>query len=96
MEYLRQEEYPQLQLEAAWALCNVASGTTVQCQTIVEEGGIPLFSKLIRSQNIYIVENAVWAIGNIANDSAFYRDSIISTGGFTNLRKLLKNIQKFY
>lgn len=43
IEYVKQSEYPQLQLEATWALTNVASGTTVQCQSIIDKGGIPLF-----------------------------------------------------
>lgn len=43
IEYVKQTEYPQLQLEATWALTNVASGTTVQCQSIIDKGGIPLF-----------------------------------------------------
>ena len=47
MEHVKQEEYPQLQFEAAWALCNVASGTTIQCQSIVDRGGISLFSDLL-------------------------------------------------
>lgn len=43
IEYVKQQEYPQLQLEATWALTNVASGTTIQCQSIIDKGGIPLF-----------------------------------------------------
>jgi importin subunit alpha-6/7 len=43
IEYVKQSDYPQLQLEATWALTNVASGTTVQCQSIIDKGGIPLF-----------------------------------------------------
>ena len=43
IEYVKQKEYPQLQLEATWALTNVASGTSVQCQSIIDKGGIPLF-----------------------------------------------------
>ena len=89
MECVKQEEYPQLQFEAAWALCNVASGTTAQCKTIIDEGGIPLFSKLILSKSIHLAENAIWAIGNIASADVFYRDSIIRSGGLSNLVQLL-------
>lgn len=43
IQYVKQLDYPQLQLEATWALTNVASGTTIQCQSIIDKGGIPLF-----------------------------------------------------
>lgn len=49
IDYIKQEEYPQLQLEATWALTNVASGTTIQCQSIIDKGGIPLFVELLKS-----------------------------------------------
>jgi len=49
IEYVKQTEYPQLQLEATWALTNVASGNSIQCQSIVDKGGIPLFVQLLKS-----------------------------------------------
>ena len=52
MKCVKQEECLQLQLEAIRALCIVADGTKVQCQTIVDEGAIPLVSKLLLSRNI--------------------------------------------
>lgn len=85
IEYVKQSEYPQLQLEATWALTNVASGTTVQCQSIIDKGGIPLFVELLKSNNPGILEQAIWAIGNISSDCVFYRDTIIRAGGLVNL-----------
>jgi len=55
IQYVKQLEYPQLQLEATWALTNVASGTTIQCQSIIDKGGIPLFVELLKSNNNGIV-----------------------------------------
>jgi len=83
--YVKQSEFPQLQLEATWALTNVASGTTIQCQSIIDKGGIPLFVDLLKSTNMGIVEQAIWAIGNISSDCVFYRDTIIRSGGLINL-----------
>ena len=63
----------------------MASGTTIQCQSIIDKGGIPLFVELLRSDNAGIVEQAIWAIGNISSDCIFYRDTIIRAGGLQNL-----------
>jgi importin subunit alpha-6/7 len=90
--YVKQTEYPQLQLEATWALTNVASGTNIQCQSIIDKGGIPLFVDLLKSSNMGIVEQAIWAIGNISSDCVFYRDTIIRAGGLTNLVEVTKKI----
>jgi hypothetical protein len=92
IEYIKQQEYPQLQLEATWALTNVASGTTVQCQSIIDKGGIPLFVDLLRSNNMGIVEQAIWAIGNISSDCVFYRDNIIRAGGLINLVQVMEKL----
>ena len=51
IEFLQNEELPHLQLESAWALTNVASGTTQQTQTIIDKGGISLFVKTLYSKH---------------------------------------------
>ena len=55
IEYVKQNDYPQLQLEATWALTNVASGTSVQCQCSIDKGGILLFVELLKSNNAGIL-----------------------------------------
>jgi hypothetical protein len=70
----------------------VASGTNVQCQSIIDKGGIPLFVDLLRSENMGIVEQAIWAIGNISSDCVFYRDNIIKAGGLNNLVTVINRI----
>lgn len=56
IEIINKEITPQLTLEAAWALTNVASGTTQQTQTIIDKGGIALFCKLLSSPYTDIAE----------------------------------------
>lgn len=70
----------------------MASGTTVQCQSIIDKGGIPLFIDLLKSNNMGIVEQAIWAIGNISSDCIYYRDNIIRSGGLINLVSAIERL----
>jgi importin subunit alpha-1 len=81
LELIKQTTYPYLQMEATWALTNIASGTNTQCQSIVDKGGIPILIKLLSSPLETNVEQAVWGLGNIAGDSHYNRDIILKHGG---------------
>ncbi|GMH42429.1 hypothetical protein BSKO_10348 [Bryopsis sp. KO-2023] len=85
---LRADDFPQLQVEAAWALTNVSAGTTEETSVVVDNGGMSVLVELMNSKKSDLKEQAIWAVGNIAAEGKF-RDDLVEKEALQRLLETL-------
>ncbi|XP_043640931.1 importin subunit alpha-like [Drosophila teissieri] len=91
IRFLQNTNNSMLQFEAAWALTNIASGTSDQTRCVIEHNAVPHFVALLQSKSTNLAEQAVWALGNIAGDGAAARDIVIHHNVIDVILPLINN-----
>ncbi|KAK4319247.1 hypothetical protein Pmani_009786 [Petrolisthes manimaculis] len=81
---------PELQVEAAWAITNVASGSSAHTRAVVDAEAVRVLVRLLSSADRGVQEQAVWALGNIVGDGAECRDHVIREGAISPLVNLIQ------
>lgn len=94
VELLDMSDFPQLQFEAAWALTNIAAGTTENTHLLVKCGCVPRFVALLHSPSADCRDQGAWAIGNLAGEGAACRDEALANNAMPGLLNLLANPQE--
>jgi importin subunit alpha-1 len=94
VEFLTAGAWPQLVFESAWALTNIASGSSEHTRVVMDAGAVPIFVQLLASREDDVKEQSVWALGNIAGDSAPCRDFILQHNVVPQLLLTLQNATK--
>ena len=95
LRFLQREEHSALQVEALWALTNIAAGSTEHTHVLINNGAVPtLVSLLDNSDSTEVLEQAVWVLGNVAGDGPAARDTVLAAGVLGPLVRCIEKTEK--
>lgn len=83
--WLQLQQRPAVQVEALWALTNIAAGTAEHTHVLIKHGAVPTLVSLLNSPNEEVLEQAMWVLGNLAGEGATARDAVLSSGALKPL-----------
>jgi hypothetical protein len=70
-----------MQFEAAWAVTNVASGTSGHTEEVIKAGAVQILLRLLASSgSAEVAEQALWGLGNVVGDGPRNRDAVLNAG----------------
>ncbi len=93
LKWLAVDQNPSIQVEALWALTNIAVSTSdhAHSHVLIKHGAIPVLVQLLTSDNDVVLEQAMWVLGNLAGEGAVTRDAILSAGTLSRLVNCLES-----
>ena len=79
----------QLQLEAAWCITNMATGSH-EDTVVVTKASAPYLITFLSGSNVLLQDQCAWALGNMAGDSLECREILTAQGIIPPMVNLLK------
>ncbi|CAN0430860.1 unnamed protein product, partial [Ectocarpus sp. 12 AP-2014] len=93
MGWLGADTRPAVQVEALWALTNIAAGAPDHAQVLTNSGAVPPLVVLLDSPNEEVLEQALWLLGNLAGEGAAARDAVLAVDALPPLVRCLERHQ---
>ncbi|GBG33116.1 Importin subunit alpha [Hondaea fermentalgiana] len=94
LHFLKQNGHAALQVEALWALTNIAAGATEHTHLLLKNDAVPTLVSLLGSTHQEVLEQAVWVLGNIAGDGTPARDKVLEAQVLAPLLKCMQDVRE--